>query len=166
MQFRIGRHRLHREIAAVTLILTNLLGAHDPMSSQSTTRKGKRSPKSRVRKKCDEDTARDKRAADGASESRDVDANDAGALEETAPIQQFATARELASAVASEVSLVGLAKQLLGTGEAKGASVKARMWETLVEYIYGKPTAAQAPEAVPVRIVWDMPGPARESSQE
>ncbi len=41
--------------------------------------------------------------------------------------------------------------------ETKGASVRARMFETTLEYLYGKPAAEAPPEPLPVRVVWDIP---------
>jgi len=79
--------------------------------------------------------------------------------------RHFDTAKDLAAAIAGQCDLVAVATALLGGGdgkEPKGASVKARMWETLVEYLYGKPVPAVVAEAPPLRVIWDIPCPARE----
>jgi hypothetical protein len=71
------------------------------------------------------------------------------------PTPEFATARDFAKAIAIKRNLVEVGSALLGSEETKGASVRARMFETTLEYLYGKPAAAQ-PE-LPVRVVWDIP---------
>lgn len=80
-------------------------------------------------------------------------------------LAQHGSARELAVAVTTEIDLVSLAKELLGKDQGKNASVKVRMWENLVEQLWGKPGAPGADET-PVNIVWDIPAPARESTQK
>jgi hypothetical protein len=83
------------------------------------------------------------------------------------PTPNFANGRELAAAMAEKCNLVEVGSRLLKAGEVKGASVSARMFETTVEYLYGKPSAAMpAAEGPPVRIIWDIPGPARERSMD
>jgi hypothetical protein len=79
-----------------------------------------------------------------------------------APTAEFATGRELAKAIAQNCDLVAVGSKLLREGETKGASVRARMFETTVEYLYGKPAAAATPEAAQVVFVCDIPRPARE----
>jgi hypothetical protein len=78
------------------------------------------------------------------------------------PTAEFANGRDLAKAIAQNCDLVAVGSKLLRDGEAKGASVRARMFETTVEYLYGKPAAAAAPEAAQVVFVCDIPRPARE----
>ena len=73
------------------------------------------------------------------------------------PTPQFATAREFAQALATKRNLVEVGSALLGSKETKGASVRARMFETTLEYLYGKPAAAPVPEQTPVRVIWDIP---------
>ena len=80
-----------------------------------------------------------------------------------APTADFANGRELAKAIAQNCDLVAVGSKLLREGETKGASVRARMFETTVEYLYGKPAAAAAtPEAAQVVFVCDIPRPARD----
>jgi hypothetical protein len=87
----------------------------------------------------------------------------AAQVKDAQPSPQFDTAQELAAAVANKCDLVEVASALLGgKEEPKGASVKARMWETVVEYLYGKPASAPVAETQPLRIVWDLPAPDRE----
>ena len=53
--------------------------------------------------------------------------------------------------------MVTVGKELL---QSKSATVKARVWETLVSYALGE--FAPAAGTAPVRqIIWDMPGPPR-----
>jgi hypothetical protein len=73
------------------------------------------------------------------------------------PTPEFATAREFAQAIAMKRNLVEVGSELLSSNGTKGASVRARMFETTLEYLYGKPAAAQVPEELPVRVVWDIP---------
>jgi len=79
-----------------------------------------------------------------------------------APTADFANGRQLAKAIAQKCDLVAVGSKLLRDGEAKGASVRARMFETTVEYLYGKPAANPTPEAAQVIFVCDIPRPARE----
>lgn len=71
------------------------------------------------------------------------------------PTPEFATARDFAKAIAIKRNLVEVGSALLGNEETKGASVRARMFETTLEYLYGKPAPAQP--TLPVRVVWDIP---------
>jgi hypothetical protein len=73
------------------------------------------------------------------------------------PTPEFSSAREFAQAIARERNLVEVGSALLGSQETKGASVRARMFETTLEYLYGKPAAAAPPEELPARVVWDIP---------
>ncbi len=67
------------------------------------------------------------------------------------------THRRLARAIFKERNMVTVGKELL---QSKSATVKARVWETLVSYALGE--FAPAAGAAPVRqIIWDMPGPPR-----
>jgi hypothetical protein len=79
-----------------------------------------------------------------------------------APTAEFASGQDLARAIAQQCDLVAVGSKLLRDGEAKGASVRARMFETTVEYLYGKPAPAAAPESGQVVFVCDIPRPARE----
>jgi hypothetical protein len=73
------------------------------------------------------------------------------------PTPEFANAREFAKAITKKRNLVEVASALLGSVETKGASVRARMFETTLEYLYGKPAVEAPPDPVPVRVVWDIP---------
>jgi hypothetical protein len=67
------------------------------------------------------------------------------------------THRRLARAIFKERNMVTVGKELL---QSKSATVKARVWETLVSYALGE--FAPAAGTAPVRqIIWDMPGPPR-----
>lgn len=83
-------------------------------------------------------------------EKKKVDASDG-------PTPEFATAREFAQAIAMKRNLVEVGSELLSSNGTKGASVRARMFETTLEYLYGKPAAAPVPEQAPVRVIWDIP---------
>jgi hypothetical protein len=73
------------------------------------------------------------------------------------PTPEFANAREFAKAISKKRNLVEVASALLGSNETKGASVRARMFETTLEYLFGKPAVEAPPEPLPVRVVWDIP---------
>jgi hypothetical protein len=73
------------------------------------------------------------------------------------PTPEFASAREFAQAIAMKRNLVEVGSELLSSNGTKGASVRARMFETTLEYLYGKPAPAPVPEQVPMRVVWDIP---------
>ncbi|MGB6429174.1 MAG: hypothetical protein WBF06_01200 [Candidatus Acidiferrales bacterium] len=74
------------------------------------------------------------------------------------------TQRELARAVFKRHNPVDMACELLSSDGKKGSSVKARVWEKLIEFGFGKarvePATPAAEEDEPV--IWDMPGPDRE----
>jgi hypothetical protein len=76
-----------------------------------------------------------------------------------------ANAREFADAVFAKVDPVNVARELLEGGDAKGGSVRARVWETLLEYRYGRPPAADSADAgapLCVRIISHIPRPQRD----
>ena len=73
------------------------------------------------------------------------------------PTPEFANVKDLVKAITMERNLVEVGSALLGNKETKGASVRARMFETTLEYLYGKPAPAPSPEDLPVRVVWDLP---------
>jgi hypothetical protein len=79
-----------------------------------------------------------------------------------APTADFADGRQLAKAIAQQCDLVAIGSKLLRDGDAKGASVRARMFETTVEYLYGKPAAAASDETADVHFVCDIPRPVRD----
>jgi len=131
------------------------------MTSKTTTqkhRKGARGEPSHAAKpssgpatKVKEDAAKKKSVKDVAKiEVKKFDAS-------TGPTPEFPNAREFAKAIAKERNLVEVGSALLGKEETKGASVRARMFETTLEYLYGKPAAAASPDSLPVRVVWDIP---------
>jgi hypothetical protein len=73
------------------------------------------------------------------------------------PTPEFANVQDLMKAISTQRNLVEVGSSLLGSTETKGASVRARMFETTLEYLYGKPAAAPPPQELPVRVVWDIP---------
>jgi hypothetical protein len=78
--------------------------------------------------------------------------------------------RELAQAIAAECNLVQVGRDLLESSSEKGASVRARMFETLANWQFGPQRQASAPSTgrPAVRIIWDLPCPPheRENSDE
>jgi hypothetical protein len=78
--------------------------------------------------------------------------------------QQFESGREVAAAIAKKYDLAIVGARLLsGSGENKGASVSLRMFETTMEYLFGKPSSHPHQEGTaPLQVIWDMPAPARE----
>jgi len=74
--------------------------------------------------------------------------------------------RELAQAIFAQCDPVTVGKELLESGSERGGSVKARVWETLVEFLLGKPApAGGAASGANVRIVWDLPAPPHETGK-
>jgi len=68
--------------------------------------------------------------------------------------------RGLAKAVFAKSNMVTIGQELL---QSKSATVKARVWETLVHYALGEFAPAGGEAAAPaLQIIWDMPGPVRE----
>jgi len=70
------------------------------------------------------------------------------------------THRELAQAIFSECSPVQVGRELLRSGSDKGAAVRARVFETLANWHFGKPGAPAAGNNV--RVIWDVPRPPHE----
>jgi hypothetical protein len=69
------------------------------------------------------------------------------------------TQRELARAVFERFDPVDMACELLKSQGKKGESIKARVWEKLIEFGFGK-ARTEAPEPpVEEPIIWDIPGP-------
>ena len=74
--------------------------------------------------------------------------------------------RELAQAIFEGYDAVTVGRELLGpNNERVNNSVKARIWETLVDFLFGKPPASGgASSSGPnVQIVWDLPAPPHEA---
>lgn len=68
--------------------------------------------------------------------------------------------RRLARAIFKECDMVAVGRELL---KSKNATVKARVWETLVHYTLGEFGPKSGASPAPREFIWDMPGPARES---
>lgn len=81
-----------------------------------------------------------------------------GDMAASAGIGSYSTPRELAAAVFRRCDVAEIARSLLENGTAKGASVRLRMWEKLVELYFGKPAKVQkrAEEKPEVEIIWDI----------
>lgn len=71
--------------------------------------------------------------------------------------------RELAEAIFAECDPVKIGRELLESGNDKGASVRARVFETLADWQFGQKPASSAPARPRVRFIWTIPGPPRES---
>ncbi len=79
------------------------------------------------------------------------------------PRRRVRDARALAKAVFARMDPIEVAVKLLSE-EEKGDSVKARIWETLIEYRYGRPaTAAESRNDGPthVNLIFPVPRPER-----
>jgi hypothetical protein len=79
------------------------------------------------------------------------------------PIVMPRNHRELAQAIFAGKSPVQVGRDLLNDTSEKGASVRMRVFETFVDWLYGPHRAASADQGV--RIIWDIPGPANESEE-
>ena len=75
--------------------------------------------------------------------------------------------RELAQAIFAQCDPVQLGRELLESDSDRGASVKARVWETLVNFAFGQPATASRASATPprVRVVWNLSDPPRDSPE-
>ena len=70
--------------------------------------------------------------------------------------------RELAQAIFAQCDPVVIGRELLGTDNGRASSVKARVWETLVNFAFGKQEPAAGAKAAPaprVRVVWSLSDP-------
>ncbi|MGB6199252.1 MAG: hypothetical protein WA871_05825 [Candidatus Acidiferrales bacterium] len=68
------------------------------------------------------------------------------------------TQRELAQEVFKRHNPVDMACELLKSDGTKGASIKVRVWEKLIEFGFGK-TRTESVTPVDIPVVWDIPGP-------
>jgi hypothetical protein len=73
------------------------------------------------------------------------------------------TQRELARAVFARHNPVDIACDLLGSEGKKGESIKARVWEKLIEFGFGKARTEPPEQPVEEPFIWDIPGPDREN---
>ncbi len=78
--------------------------------------------------------------------------------------------RELAQAIFDECDVITVGRQLLEASPERTGNntVRARVWETLVDFLFGKQPAAGAGNASSgpnVRIVWDLPAPPHETDK-
>jgi hypothetical protein len=71
--------------------------------------------------------------------------------------------RELAEAIFSECDPVKIGRELLESSSDKGASVRARVFETLADWQFGKKPAPREQSQRRVHVIWTIPGPPRES---
>ena len=76
------------------------------------------------------------------------------------PRKEPRTHRELAQAISAECDLVQVGCGLLQSGSERGAAVRARMFETVANWQFGKSNSAAGGSGV--RVIWDMPGPPHE----
>jgi hypothetical protein len=76
--------------------------------------------------------------------------------------------RELAQAILAQCDPVKVGCELLESGNERGSTVRARVWETLANWQFGKPaqgSRGSVSGAPAMRIIWDMPAPAREARE-
>ena len=71
--------------------------------------------------------------------------------------------RELAEAIFAECNAVQVGRELLESSSERGATVRARVFETLANWLFGKPGAAGGGSGV--QVIWDVPRPPHESHQ-
>ena len=72
--------------------------------------------------------------------------------------------RELAQAIFAKCNAVQVGRDLLESGSEKGASVRARVFETLANWQFGKAPDSSAGQTR-VRVIWSIPRPPRESEE-
>jgi hypothetical protein len=73
--------------------------------------------------------------------------------------------RELAEAIFAKCDAVKVGRELLESSSEKGASVRARVFETLANWQFGKSAAEPSSGRAGLQIIWDIPGPPRESEE-
>jgi hypothetical protein len=80
-------------------------------------------------------------------------------LKTDVPIGGYATSRDLAAAIFEKCDVAKIAVLLLTGNASKCNSVRARVWEKLVELYYGKPgSSAGKEDDTEFQVVWDIPG--------
>ena len=72
--------------------------------------------------------------------------------------------RELAEAIFAECNAVKVGRELLQSGSERGATVRARVFETLANWLFGKPGPPAGSSGV--HVIWDLPRPPHETHQE
>ena len=109
--------------------------------------------------------ARRKRPAASVAEVR---AEESSQGEKADDERNFGTAEEVAAEIANQCDLVKVGCELLEKGgEAKGASVKLRMWESIMQRLYGKlPESDGGTAAKNVNIVWSWDAEKRRPEPE
>ena len=85
----------------------------------------------------------------------------AAPLLEAAPIPR--NHRELAEAIFASKDPVQVGRELLNDTSEKGASVRMRVFETFVDWLFGPQRPSSADQGV--RIIWDIPGPEPEPEE-
>lgn len=95
----------------------------------------------------------------------DERAKDSSAMEIGPPDREYETAEDVAAGIAAECDLVAVGVDLLKKGgEAKGASVKLRMWESVMRWLYGGEQVVDAePES---ETAWSWGSAKREPAPE
>jgi hypothetical protein len=79
-----------------------------------------------------------------------------------APAPDPRSHRELAKAIFAGCNAVEVGRELLQSGSERGATVRARMFETLANWQFGKPAAPAGGTTGAVRVIWDLPAPPHE----
>jgi hypothetical protein len=67
--------------------------------------------------------------------------------------------QELARAIFVRCDPVGVAQKLFASEDPRTAPLRARLLETLADWLYGKPAAASGEANSAVQMVWDLPAP-------
>lgn len=76
--------------------------------------------------------------------------------------------RELAQEIFAQCDAVQVGRELLESGSERGSMVRARVWETLANWLFGKPgpgPGGKPPAAPAFRVIWDMPAPPHEKRE-
>jgi hypothetical protein len=70
--------------------------------------------------------------------------------------------QELARAIFACCDPVEVGRKLLGSEDPRTAPLRARILETLADWLYGKPAAASGEANSAVQMIWDLPAPSHE----
>jgi hypothetical protein len=70
--------------------------------------------------------------------------------------------QELARAIFARCDPVEVARKLLGGEDPRTAPLRARLLETLADWLYGKPAAESGDANTALPMIWDLPAPSHE----
>jgi hypothetical protein len=73
--------------------------------------------------------------------------------------------QELAQAIFARCNPVEVGRKLLAGDDPRTAPLRARLLETLADWLYGKSATASSEGNVAAQMIWDLPGPPHERGE-